>query len=114
MSNPLPVLKRDNNVTNLNASGSGTNIIQNNNAATTMVVVALSVITVPAGTGATTCKLTPPTGIIDTSYFAGTGDVAYGVYFLPPGDSITLTWTNGPASGQGVATYQYFEYGGPT
>ena len=103
------ILNRDNLVTPLNASGNGNNQLQNNNSARLWVIVQISVITAPEAPGCT-CKLSPPTGIVDTSYFAGTGDVAGGEpYFLFSGDFVAFTWTNGPANGQGLATYFYYE-----
>jgi hypothetical protein len=48
-------------------------------------------------------------GIVDTSYFAGTGDTTEGEYYLEPGDYLELTWTSGPANGTGLATYFYEE-----
>jgi hypothetical protein len=106
---PNAVWRYENNVTPLNAAGNGSGEIRNNNAATMMVIVQLSVITAPTSSGCT-CVVTPPTGIVDTSYFAGTGDVAGGEpHFLMPGDSLKLTWSSGPANGQGIATYYYWE-----
>jgi len=98
---------RNNVVTNLNASGDGSDQIRNNNAAVLWVVVQVSVITVPTSTATATLK--PPTGIIDTSYFAGTGDSAVGAYILLPGDYVEITYDGGPANGQGTATYIYHE-----
>ena len=96
-------------VANLNASGSGSSRIANENSALMWVVIQISVLTNPTISGCT-CRLTPPAGIIDTSYFAGTGDVAGDEpVFLFSADFIDLTWTNGPANGVGIATYVYYE-----
>lgn len=99
---------RGNTTASLDASGNGQSFIQNMNAGSLWLVRQVSVITSPEAAGAT-CTLTPPTGIIDTSYFAGTGDTAQGVYYLHSGDFIKLTWRNGPPNGQGIATYYYDE-----
>lgn len=101
---------RRNVVANLDASGNGESRIENLNAGVLWIVRQISVICRPTASG-TTCTVTPPTGIIDTSYFAGTGDVAAGdpPIYLYSGDFILLTWADGPASGQGVCTYYYDE-----
>lgn len=101
--------RRGDNVTTLNASGAGSNTITNNNSARVMVIVQLSLITSPTIDGCT-CVVTPPTGVVDTSYFAGTGDVAGDEpHFLFASDFLKLDWTSGPASGQGIATYYFYE-----
>jgi len=101
-------IRRDNNVTRLSAAGAGVGRIQNSNSASVWIIGMLSVITSPTSSGCT-CVVTPPTGIVDTSYFAGTGDTAQGMYVLMSGDYLDLTWSGGPASGQGIATYIYQE-----
>lgn len=102
-------IKRDNNVTRLNASGAGVNQIVNGNSSSMWKIVQLSVITAPTISGCT-CTVAPPTGIVDTSYFAGTGDVAGGEpHWLLPGDFLQLTWTGGPVNGQGICTYYFAE-----
>lgn len=102
--------RRDISVATLNSSGAGTGRIQNNNAAVLWVLFQVSVVSSPnQSSGNCQCRLTPPTGVIDTSYFAGTGDTAPGVYFLYPMDFIDHTWSGGPASGRGIVTYQYLE-----
>jgi len=101
--------KRDVNVTQFNASGAGSNQIQNNNNAALWKISQLSVITSPQQSGVR-CVITPPTGIVDTSYFAGTGDSTIGeAYYLEPSDFLQLTWTNGPPGGQGICTFFYEE-----
>jgi hypothetical protein len=102
------MLRRDINNTPLSATGAGVGTIRNDNSAVIVVIYQLSVITSPTSSGAT-CTVTPPTGIVDTSYFAGTGDVAQGVYYLEHSDFLTLTWASGPANGQGIATYFFDE-----
>lgn len=104
---PGLVPKRANLVTALNASGAGADQIVNVNSAFIWVIVALSVITVP--TSSATCTFAPPTGIINTSYFAGTGDLFEGPHFLYHGDAINVTYASGPANGQGLITYEYYE-----
>lgn len=106
---PGAVPVRKNLAIRLNASGNGTDRIVNNNSARLWVVVQLSIITSPTSSGCT-CVVTPPTGIMDTSYFAGTGDVAGGEpEFLYEGDYLELAFANGPANGTGIATYTYYE-----
>jgi hypothetical protein len=90
--------------TPLNSSGAGVGFIRNDNAAVLLVIGQLSVITKPTSSGAT-CTITPPIGIVDTSYFAGTGDVAWGLYWIEPGSYLQLTWASGPANGVGVCSY---------
>lgn len=104
------IVKRQDLPVPLNASGNGSGQIINNNSAVMWKVEQVSVVTSPRTSGAT-CELTPPTGIIDTSYFAGTGDVAGGdpPIYLTHGDYITCTFANGPANGQGIVTYYYEE-----
>lgn len=94
----------------LDSGGNGTARISNQNSATLWIVRQVSVITSPRSDGCT-CTLTPPIGIIDTSYFAGTGDVAGGdpPIFLRAGDFIDAIFENGPASGVGIVTYYYDE-----
>lgn len=94
----------------LDATGSGKALIQNNNSAALWIVRQISLITAPVTSG-TTCTVRPPTGIVDTSYFAGTGDVAGGdpPIYLRSGEYIELEWENGPANGTGVCTYFYDE-----
>lgn len=104
---PGLVPRRANLTTKLSAAGGGTDQIINNNSAFIWVVVALSVITSP--TSAAVCVFTPPTGIINTSYFAGTGDLFEGPHFLYHGDSINVAYSGGPANGQGLITYEYYE-----
>lgn len=101
---------RQNVTVQLDASGAGESRIDNNNASTLWVVRQLSVITAPQRAGAT-CTVTLPTGIVDTAYFAGTGDVAGGdpPIYLRSGEFLRLTWANGPANGTGIATYYYDE-----
>jgi hypothetical protein len=91
----------------LDSSGAGTDQITNPNSAALWVIQSLSLITVP--TSNAQCVLTPPTGVINTSYFAGTGDLAEGPHFLYHGDQINLAWSSGPANGQGICTYEYYE-----
>jgi hypothetical protein len=94
--------------TKLDGTGAGNNQIRNDNAAATLVIFQLSLITTPTSSGAT-CTVTPPIGIVDTSYFAGTGDIAWGAWMILPDDYLTLTWANGPANGVGVASYYFAE-----
>lgn len=95
--------------TTLSALGAGVGQIVNNNSSQLWVIIQLSLITAPTKAGCT-CVVTPPTGIVDTSYFAGTGDVAGDEpHFLYHGDSLNLIWTGGPPGGQGIATYYYYE-----
>lgn len=91
----------------LNASGNGTNRVQNNNAATVWKIEQFSLITNPIGSSACTCVMQPTTGVIDTSYFAGTGDVAGGdpPMWIFTGDYVDFIWTGGPANGSGIVTY---------
>ena len=91
----------------LNASGVGTGQLVNGNSAAMWVIVSLSLITTP--TSSAVCVMTPPTGIINTSYFAGTGDQFDGPHFLYHGDSINFAWSSGPANGQGLCTYEFYE-----
>lgn len=88
----------------LTASGAGSVQIQNNNSAMLWTVRQLSLITSP--TSQAVCVITTPTGIVDTAYFAGTGDVAGGdpPIYLQPADYLTLTWSLGPANGVGLCT----------
>ena len=88
----------------LDANGAGTVQIQNNNSAMLWIVRQLSLITSP--TSSATCVVTTPTGIVDTAYFAGTGDVAGGEppIYLQPADYLLLTWALGPANGLGLCT----------
>lgn len=97
-------------IASLNSSGTGESRIQNNNSGTLWIVRQISVITSPTASG-TTCTLTLPAGIVDTSYFAGTGDVAGGdpPIYLHAGDFIGLVWSQGPSGGQGIATAFYDE-----
>lgn len=108
---PLDVLvKRDNYVTPLDTAGAGTGRIENNNSAIMLVIIQLSLVTSPRQASANCrCEIRPVTGFVDTSYFAGTGDSARGVYFVYPGDVLELVWSGGPANGQGIATYVYVE-----
>lgn len=102
------------NVTALDGTGAGVGTINNENSGVILVIVQLSVITSPIQTTtACSCRVQPPTGIMDTSYFAGTGDVAGDEpYFLYSSDFLTLTWSGGPINGQGIASYQYYEVPG--
>lgn len=103
-------LSRDNVVAPLSTAGAGVGQIANNNSAVIRIILSLSVVTSPRQSSANCkCEITPPVGFVSTSYFAGTGDTAKGPYFLLPGDFINLTWTGGPASGQGIGTYWYIE-----
>lgn len=98
---------RNDHVTPLNASGAGTSRLANNNAAALWIIYQISFITSP--TSSAICTIKPPTGVIDTGYFAGTGDKAIGAYFLRGGEFIEFVWSGGPASGSGIATYFYDE-----
>lgn len=101
--------KRDVNVTKLSAAGAGVGTISNGNSAAYWVIVQLSVITEPTISGCT-CTVKPPVGSVDTSYFAGTGDVAGDEpHFLYTNDFLTLTWTGGPPNGQAIGTYYFYE-----
>ncbi len=102
--------QRKDSVATLNASGNGSSVIRNDNAASILIIRQISVISVPTASGCT-CTAAPPTGVIDTAYFAGTGDVFGGepAHYLYSGDYITLTWTKGAPNGQGIATYYYDE-----
>lgn len=103
------ILRRDNLSTALSSAGAGVGTISNQNASMIRVIVQLSLISSPTASGCQ-CVVAPPTGIMDTSYFAGTGDVAGDEpHFLMPSDYITLTWSGGPVSGQGICTYYYYE-----
>lgn len=95
-------------VTDLDANGDGVGTLYNNNSGVMMVIFGLAVITNPVISGCT-CIVTPPIGVVDTSYFAGTGDVAQGIYYLRAGSFLKLTWDNGPHNGKGIATYFYHE-----
>lgn len=101
---------RRNVVADLDASGNGESRIENFNAGALWIVRQISVLCSPVTSGGI-CRVTPPTGIVDTSYFAGTGDVAGGdpPIYLYTGDFIKLTWEDGPASGQGICTYYFDE-----
>lgn len=102
-------LRRDASV-NLNASGAGQGVIRNDNSAALWIVRQISVIANPTRSGTTVVTRTP-NGIVDTSYFAGTGDVAGGdpPIYLRSGEAITLDWTSGPPSGVGQCTFYYDE-----
>jgi hypothetical protein len=96
--------------TQLSAAGAGVGIIQNNNSGVFWRVTQISVITIPVSSGCT-CVVAPQIGFVDTAYFAGTGDVAGGdpPIYLYQGQTITLTWSAGPANGFGECTYYYDE-----
>lgn len=97
-------------VTQLDANGAGIDQIQNLNAAVVMKLVQLSVISNPTSSTAQCTVTYPAGGIMDTAYFAGTGDQAGGEpEYLYNGDFVQLTWSNGPANGQGIATYVFYE-----
>lgn len=105
---PTSAPRREISTAILDANGNGSSIIQNNNSAIVMMIVQLSVISEP--TSAAICTVTYPTGIMDTAYFAGQGDVAgQEPEYLYSSDFLTLTWSGGPANGQGIATYMFFE-----
>lgn len=101
--------KRNVAVAMFDAQGAGTATISNQNSATIWVVVQLSLIMVPTASGGE-CVVRYPNGIMDTAYFAGTGDQAGGEpEFLYADDYLTLDWTAGQPGGQGIATFQYYE-----
>lgn len=100
--------KRDISVCTIAANGTGQNVIQNNNSGVIMRLDQVSVITSP--TSNAFAQLRPPTGFIDTSYVAGTGDTTEGPpIYLFPGDALIVDWTDGPAGGQGQVTYHFTE-----
>lgn len=101
-------IKRDIQQTALNSSGAGVGQIRNTNSTATWVIRQLALITSP--TSSASCTVKPAgIGIVDTSYFAGTGDTTEGEYYLEPGDYLELNWASGPANGTGIATYFYEE-----
>lgn len=97
-------------ITDLSAAGGGVGQIANNNAAKLWVVRQISLISNPTSSGAT-CTVKWPIGIVDTSYFAGTGDVAGGdpPIYLYSGEYLELVWEGGPANGQGIASVIFDE-----
>lgn len=108
MTQPEGAPKRADYPCTLNASGAGTIQITNNNSFMVWKITQLSVISVP--TSAAVCVVSPPTGIVDTAYFAGTGDTAGGdPYWLHAGDFLELEWSSGPANGVGLCTIYYYE-----
>lgn len=101
---------RRNAIAELNASGVGESFITNNNAGKLWIVRQISLITNPETAGCT-CTVRFPTGILDTSYLAGTGDVAGGdpPVYLYSGDFLKLVWAAGPVNGQGICTFIFDE-----
>lgn len=94
----------------LNAQGVGSVIIQNNNVAAQWRVEQVSLRTVPPIAGVT-CMLYQNVQLIDTSYFAGTGDNAAGdpPVYLNSGEFIRADFTQGPANGQAIVVAYYEE-----
>ena len=93
----------------LNASGAGTDQIQNVNSAVVWAVEKLAIKSSPTASGCT-CAVSFSIGDLDTSYFAGTGDVATGTpEYLEPGEVMTFAFTNGPPNGRGIVTYTFRE-----
>lgn len=95
----------------LDSNGTGTARISNQNSAVLWVVRQISVVTNPRVSSGCSATLTLPVGIIDTTYFAGTGAAAGGdpPIYLRSGDFIDVTFENGPANGVGIVTYFYDE-----
>lgn len=106
-----PHLYRDVAVATLDGSGSGRGRISNGLSTIIIVVQQLSLVTVPRLPGCTCEVSISGTNFVDTSYFAGTGDVAQGSPDIPlyPGDYIEMVWANGPPNGQGLGTYYYIQ-----
>lgn len=109
---------RNNVVGTLNASGALLGMrITNNNASALWIIRQVSLICSPLSTGlrpgGVTCVVTPPTGVVDTSYFAGTGDTMGGdpAFYCYSGEYLNLDWSSGAfAAGlQAIATYYYDE-----
>lgn len=97
----------------LSTSGTASDKFVNNNSAALWVVRQISLIsTNPLIGGGLTCTVRPPTGIIDTSYFAGTGDVAGGdpPIYLRSSEYIELTWSQATSVQAGLVGLASFFY----
>lgn len=100
--------KRDISVATFDVNGNTFNQIQNQNSAVIMRLDQVSLITAPESNAI--AKLKPPTGFVDTSYVAGTGDTTEGPpIYLFPGDFLVVDWTGGIAGAQAIVTYFFTE-----